>query len=217
MARKDEAAAWLEKGYSPAAIADEMGISYKSVMQYLFTKVEEGKIRRSDIVLTIDPRLREAAEGLLEKGKKVCHDAVKNVIGPDVSSADLECYMLLRDARISLGDMYEHISTIEIELHNLIRYVLIQQFGEENWWQDGVPLGIRKQCASLREEDDDPVPSYHYTTFIQLGKILEENWPLFQDHLPKEFHANRKQFLKLLSRMNMIRNLVMHPVKKQVI
>lgn len=49
MGRPDEADELLKKGNSPSKIAQEMGISLASVKQYLYIKVGEGKIRRSDI------------------------------------------------------------------------------------------------------------------------------------------------------------------------
>lgn len=59
MARKDQAARHLLAGSSPRQIANTMGISIGSVEQYLYTKVGEGTIKRSDILFSIDSDTRK--------------------------------------------------------------------------------------------------------------------------------------------------------------
>src|SRR5258705_11085748 len=120
MARKDEAARHLLAGNSPRQIATMMGITITSVEQYLYTKVGEGTIKRSDILFSIDSDTRKLIEDLIQQlGKTECNSiffAARRKDQP-LDYDELKIYVRLRDARVSMGDMYELICRIEMELH----------------------------------------------------------------------------------------------------
>lgn len=59
MARKHEAEKLLREGSYPSEIARHMGISVKSVIQYLRTRVGEGSLRLSDVYFSWTPEKRE--------------------------------------------------------------------------------------------------------------------------------------------------------------
>ena len=58
MARKHEAEVLLRAGHHPSAIATAMGISVKSVIQYLSTRVGEGGLLQSELYFSWSPELR---------------------------------------------------------------------------------------------------------------------------------------------------------------
>lgn len=219
MARKDQAAALLKAGNSPGHIASKMGISVSSVEQYLYTKVGEGAIRRSDILFSIDADTREVAEEVIQKiGKDDCYSVFRAAKreGNLLDYKELEIYLKLRDARISLGDMYEFLCEIETTLHEMIKGILIDTYGpgERGWWRKGIPIQIRTECAKLREEEKEPAAEpFCYTTFIHLSKIIDNQWSVFRQVLPQEVAKDKKQLLADLNQLNTIRNYVMHPVK----
>jgi hypothetical protein len=131
---------------------------------------------------------------------------------------ELELFQSLRDSSVFYGDMYEYVSSVEISLHKLVRDVLERSFGadEMGWWRGGIPENIRVRCASRREEDDEPASEpYAYTTFIDLAKIMSRNWNLFRQELPTLYQSDRKRLEGDLTRLNGIRNAVMHPVKQR--
>ncbi len=222
MARKHEAVKWLTKGHSPSKIARQMGVSVSTVMGYLYNQVGEGKIRRSDIVFSINERIRQAVEtvvatwstrntsAILRKVAKILADP-RN-LGDNLN--DARVYLRLRDARIALGDMYEFIRDIEVSFHRAVRDILETEHGPIQWWRRGVPSNIRAECAAAREQDDPPANDpYCYTTFIHLKEILDRQWGLFSKILPKELSRDKRTFLTRLVRLNQIRNNVMHPVR----
>lgn len=219
MARKDEAASLLIAGNSPSQIASMMGISIGSVEQYLYTKVGEGAIRRSDILFSIGAETRKTVEDIVFRiGKGDCYSVFRTAKreGHSLDYKELEIYMKLRDARISLGDMYEFIYQIETTLHQMIKNILIDNYGEgENgWWRKGILVDIRKDCARLREEETEPAAeAFCYTTFIHLRKILDDQWGVFSQVLPQIVVKEKRKFLSNLNKLNSIRNYVMHPVK----
>ncbi|HUS50881.1 MAG TPA: helix-turn-helix domain-containing protein, partial [Candidatus Paceibacterota bacterium] len=114
MSRAEQAAELLKKGNSPSKIAQEMEISLGSVTQYLYRKVGEGKIRRSDIVFSIEEEVRNKIESIISQHQqnpippyKIFYLLAKEREG--INQDDVEIYCELRDARVSLGDMYEDI------------------------------------------------------------------------------------------------------------
>jgi len=210
MARKNEAAELLIRGHSIPQIAREMGITAKSVVQYLCTKVGEGQIQRSDIFFSISPEKRKVIEeshGIWE---------IANIFesrGYEFCREELDLFLMLGETESLLGDMYDYIREIEMILHDMIKKILKAEY-QENWWRKAVPLSIRKECVARKEEDEEPVKDpYCYTTFINLSVIIERNWKIFSLVLPPKLAVNKKTLLKEFGKTNNIRNKVMHPVK----
>lgn len=110
--------------------------------------------------------------------------------------------------------MYEFIRDIEINLHKLVKSALTSEYGND-WWRKGVPEQIRIHCDTSWETDyHEPASEpYSYTNFIDLGKILEKQWNVFEKVLPKKLASNRRNTIQRLTKLNHIRNSVMHPVK----
>ena len=54
---------------------------------------------------------------------------------------DAKVYWELRSEKIALGDIYEWIYEIEVELHKYIRSILLLAHGDDEagWWKHGVP------------------------------------------------------------------------------
>lgn len=214
MARKHAAEQLLRQGLCPSEIAGQMGISVKSVIQYLCTRVGEGSLRLSDLYFSWAPEKREA---LQQAGRgRYPDDRILSSNG--LCREELELFESLRSRRVFSGDMYEYISEAEVAIHRLFRAILERELGveESGWWRDGVPSNIRVKCASRREEDDEPCEAaYAYTTLIDLSTVISKNWTMFQEILRRGYAANRKQLESDLIRLNGIRNAVMHPVKER--
>jgi hypothetical protein len=103
---------------------------------------------------------------------------------------------------------------IELRLHEYVKASLVSQYGEEHWWREGVPLPVREDCAVMNERDAEPVQSlYCYTTIMNLRFIFDRNWEVLSRNLPGKLRSDKQEFLAKLTRLNRIRNVVMHPVK----
>lgn len=213
MARTREAEQLLRQGLHPSAIAQRMGISTKSVIQYLRTRVGEGSLRLSDLYFSWPPEKR----GVLQQAADSKGFPDYGLLSPHgLDRDDLILFQSLRRSNVFYGDMYEFVSGVEKSIHQLVRARLEHEFGtdESGWWRKGVPKNIRVRCAERYEEDDEPAPEpYAYTSFIDLGKIIADNWNLFTSHLPERYRVNRKRLEADLTRLNRIRNSVMHPIK----
>jgi hypothetical protein len=195
MARKHEAVNLLRDGLSPSAIAGVMGISVKRVLGYLYNQVGEGRILRSDIAFSIRPEIRAKVEAIISMPiiysdgppqpatpppawKGSWASVKKGGRGVTFEAAELEeakAYCELRGERTALGDMYEWIYEIEVELHKYIRTILLLAHGadEAGWWRRSVPEQVRIACQTACESDPDPAKdAFCYTNFIHLKKIL---------------------------------------------
>ena len=214
MGRRDEAERLLQQGLCPSAIARRMGISVKSVIQYLRTRVGEGSLRLSDLYFSWPPEKRE----ILQRAEQGTYSDIVFLNSNGLCRDELILFQSLRNSRVFRGDMYEYVSSMEVAVHGLVRALLEREFGpeEEGWWRKGIPSNIRVKCASRREEDEEPCETpYAYTTLIDLSAVVSKNWSLFRSRVPKNYRANRKQLESDFVRLNRIRNSVMHPVKER--
>lgn len=173
---------------SPREIAAKLEVNPNTVKSYLHRAIGEGLIRRSDVYFCVPAKQRRADSTIRE---------------------------WFNDPGQVLGDLYEDIREIEIGLHRTVRTQLVKQYGdgETGWWRQGVPLKVRQKCHSRREEDpEEPCETFAYSDLVDLVDTLERQWPLFT-HLFPAFKGNKKRLRQELSRLNRIRNKVMHPVR----
>jgi len=207
----------LLQGKSPFQIAGELRLPQSAVLEQLYRAVGQGHLRRSDILFSIEPQVRQAIEDAIAAAGSNEPRRLRRALansGVKVSREDVDVYLRLRDARVDLGDMYEFVREIELRLHDYIRTGLVAEYGEQDWWRKGVPLPVREDCAVMNERDAEPVTSlYCYTTLMNLRFILDREWNALSKNLPGGLRADKQQFLADLSRLNRIRNIVMHPVK----
>lgn len=218
MTKANEAVKLLMSGFPPHRISRKLGTSVNVVMNILYRAVGEGEIRRSDIALSYPKTFRAKADKLVdEHGRPFPFGVYAHVLGKNDTNEmrkSLHAYLFLRDACVAFGDMYDYLRGIESTLHKAIRNVLLSEYGEPDWWRKGVPTPIRTVCAPLYENDTDPAPhQYCYTTFIQLHTILDKRWDLFLNAIVEPKRVSKRVLLRSLTRLNGIRNSVMHPVR----
>lgn len=211
----------LRAGNSPSRIARELHVPLGAVMNHLYRLVGEGTLRRSDILFTFDSDARKKIEQIVQERGTVQFGKVRRYLqaaGYDIDSDDLRLYLKLRDARVDLGDTYELIRDLELNLHKFIRQALVHEYGDENWWREGVPLHVREDCALVNERDPEPASDlFCYTTIMHLFMVLDKKWTTLSEFLPPKWRSDKQAFLTDLKRLNGIRNKVMHPVKGYVI
>src|SRR5437868_1893538 len=117
--RRQRAAALLLQGLSPSKIADEMHLPLGAVMNFLYNQVGQGRIRRSDILFSIDAETRRAIEEAIEQTGKDTTSAVRGALkraGLNVSRADRGDDVRLRDSRVDLADRCVPIRAVEVRL-----------------------------------------------------------------------------------------------------
>jgi len=217
MAYRHEATKLLKKGHTLYEIVKKLNRTIYAVIDDLQRQAGEGDLKLSEIFFAIPPDKRATLESLIEGNPASDLSSLQKLAGQQgFTWYELDLYHRLRNPRIFRGDMYEYIADIEVALHTLVRTLLVKEFGpaETQWWRQGVPLPIRRDCVQTREEDPDPVDDdFAYTTLIHLAEIIERHWPSLSRILPAPLAKDKKSFLKNLRRLNTIRNAVMHPVK----
>lgn len=217
MSKKEQACALLREGHSPSQIARTMQMRASDVMNFLSLGIGEGQLRRSDVAFSLKRKTRRAIEEIVAETGSQSPGPISRELekrGIHCTRFDVRVYLNYRRAPVVLGEMYEVVRNIEVRLHRFIKWALVAEFGEEDWWRGGIPDRIRAECAALREKDPEPAPdAYNYTHLIALREILDRKWQLFAGHLPAEVAENKKDLLDRLLQLNRIRNNVMHPVR----
>jgi len=108
---------------------------------------------------------------------------------------------------------------LEIRLHTYVRQTLEDEYGVEGdeWWVKGVPLDIRQECMARREADPGRDQPFGYTYLMDLKKIVEKSWALFEADARRtnvDGHSlSKKDVLEWLQRANDTRNRYAHPVR----
>jgi len=214
---RHEATALLLSGLALDEISHRLNQPIFKVIQDLRLQAGEGDLKLSQIFFAIPAERRAALEALIQQNGTSSPSALqKQAAGQGFDWHELDLYCRLRNPSVFRGDLYEYLADIEVALHKMVRATLAEEFGpeEKRWWRQGVPSEIRKACVQAREEDPDPVDDpFAYTTLIHLAKIIEQNWKVFPARLPPSLANDKKRLLHEFTRLNFIRNAVMHPVK----
>jgi hypothetical protein len=219
MGRPEECAELLKQGLLPSAISNKLGIAESSAIGYCQRAVAQYPILRTQALKAIDAHFDGTFETMLEEQEDIATRQLTrrlNAAGFTVSSRDVDFYRSLRGSLIDVGLMYDLIAEIELALHRTIKEVLIQEHGPayDDWWRKGMPQNVRVECVSRREQDSErPADPYSYTTFVNLVEIMEKKWALLARVRPQEFGNDKSDLLRMLRRLNSLRNRIMHPVR----
>lgn len=221
MSAADVCAEELRGGRNPSEIAHQQGISLTTVFSYLDRAVGEDKITRSEIYFSMPQHLRARVEAACTAaGYRYPRGSTAPVsLGPlgsslaDEDADSVKVCLRYGPASRYYGDLYEVVRRYEIDLHRLVRDVLIQHFGDDEraWWFQGVPTKVRVQCAGRAEElgrwDLDP---WNCTMLLDLQSVIDQLWKVFDKfyRLP-----SKNDVASEIKRVNDVRNRVMHPVR----
>ncbi len=117
----------------------------------------------------------------------------------------------IRKSAKRMADFYMVYYSLENSVRRLIRETLKEEFGGD-WWEKGVPKGIKDTVKKTQDDELDTVMSVRstddhltYTNFGDLIPIIESNWALFADKL-----RSKKAMQQILSQFNKTRNLIAH-------
>jgi hypothetical protein len=220
MGAREDVQQLFRQGLDPMQISQARGTTVETTVGYLEHLVGRGLLRRSDVLFSITRERREPITRLLDSGR--FRDAwlsplkkalVRN--GHDTTWEELRVVVAFYDAASPYGDMYEDLRSIECELHRLLRHILEEHFGfdETGWWRKGVPLDVRQECQSRREQDPYPAAEpWCYADLKHLERIIGHQWAVLVEHLPVR-PEDKRAVISDLARLNRIRNQVMHPAR----
>ena len=105
------------------------------------------------------------------------------------------------------------IRNIHMKISEFVRTKLKEHYGEDEWWDSGVPQRIRVDCAKRKEEDSDIKSLEEAFNLIHYQQIIveKENWPLFEHSMGMGEQAKSAIRTKWLRELSDIRNKAMHP------
>lgn len=158
--------------------------------------------------MLIETNLRSIQEELqLDLGKKS-----KNRSNPvDIR---LEFGVEIRNDSEIMSKYYAIFYCMERQAREIVQDVLSERHGVD-WWNSAISDEIKREVAKRIQAElesgmalrsTEPVD---YTTFGELGSIIEANWSDFDDI----FNNNRKATKKLFSQLNQIRGPIAHNSK----
>lgn len=84
--------------------------------------------------------------------------------------------------------------------------------GEEAWWYQGVPRGVRADATARQNDDQNQRGAREkYLDFIHYREIVHDNWLLFGDVLaPGKQNQNKSSRTDWMDRTNKIRQIAAH-------
>lgn len=217
--KREEALALLNSGLNPAQIAKAQRVSTTTIISYLDQMVGRGLVRRSDIYFTVRAEARNELSALRASMKRQHPTldgwgAARRAEGAGMSAdlaEEMQVVWHYGDVGNFLGDLFEDLTEIEVTLHRRLGECLQQSFGH-SWW-NAVPAGVRDKCEKLCRGDDEP---FQFTTLMHLADIIESQWQCVRGIFASRYGEKRGELLSALRRMNQIRNVVMHPVRRHI-
>ncbi len=118
------------------------------------------------------------------------------------------------DRQLEHEDLGRTLNRIEVMLCQFVLDALRKEFGER-WWTEGVPLPTRRACADRQEEEGQELPKEAYLMLIDLRKIVESNWPIFQHRMQQLSEKSGKQRATAwIGELNELRKYWAHPIKQ---
>ena len=188
MGVREETVAFLKSGLPPSQICRHMGVTVFTTLGYLEQMIGRGEIRRSEVFYTLPSLVRSTLQQVCGPGYSMTPSAISARIKrrnlgsvwphPAVAEDDIETYSRFVGARFAMSDMYDDIRQVECTLHQLIQTVLMVKIGEREseWWVQGIPLKIRQECASRKEEEARTTQrhAYCFVNTIHLADILDK-------------------------------------------
>lgn len=105
---------------------------------------------------------------------------------------------------------FQLLDRIERSLVETICIVL--GFKSASWWEDYIPKAVRQKCGSRRRTDGDAIPASAYLDLLDFRTIFFANEKFFLSELGPQ--AGLNILAESVTRLNILRRLVMHPTKR---
>lgn len=115
-------------------------------------------------------------------------------------------------------DLGELIEDTEMLLYQWMLEQLQEKYTDE-WWVQGIPMKIRRECAARREEElgsgNESLPAEAYFTLIDLREIAQKNWALLGSACERIAGSTGKEKgTQWLIELNEARKFWAHPIKR---
>lgn len=107
---------------------------------------------------------------------------------------------------------------IQLTIRNFIFKKLKEQYGEINWWKQGVDREIQKYCSNVAIDDGHLEPEDHYLLTIHYQKIVKDNKEFLLEFFthPDLKSAALDKRISWFVKLNSIRKKFSHPERDKV-
>ena len=117
----------------------------------------------------------------------------------------------IRSKAATISEYYEIFYCLEVSIRQLVENILIDAEGGE-WWTSGrVPKEFRDYVAKLKSEEANNIitprseSNLDYLTFGQLGKLMTDNFDIFNAVL-----SSKRAVDRIMHQLNLLRNPIAH-------
>jgi DNA sulfur modification protein DndB len=107
------------------------------------------------------------------------------------------------------------IDTIQRILFQFVMNKLKEHFDDdpEDWWNEGIPVTVRKTCAERRETEKGAKKREQYLCLIDYQNIVAFNWTIFKEDFSSLKSGGKDKQLRWIKELNDIRNITHHAEK----
>lgn len=205
------------------AFASKVGVAWETAQAW-----EEGVLSPTPVELAAAERALGLARGALTKTPPAASAAVEVRDRPPgwgaasaFRSEETETLVrALKQNNPGAGRLEDPLRAV-LEIERLLaRHVfrrLDEAFGpgESGGWAQGVPLKVRVDAATLRENDPKRLDLRAYLHLIDLKVVVLKNWKLFADAFAAEPERSKDDNLSWMTRLNTLRNSLAHAVREE--
>lgn len=150
-------------------------------------------------------------------GTRMCQEALRKEF-PTFAPEGLDEWIRTQEANTN-EQARQLIDAIETTLQDYVLGTLKEEYSADAdaWWFDGVPKNVRLKVQQRIEESDGKAGTREQNfDLIHYREIVEENWAMFGEFLALgDGSAAKKKKTEWIAEVGMMRNVVMHPSKRQ--
>jgi len=155
-------------------------------------------------------RNRTALKGVNQNTMRMLSEIHKTY--PDFHPKKLEKYLEKIDEE-GTEEAKKKIDEVSRRMYEFVIGTLIEKY-DDRWWYDGIPEGVREECARRQEKDKGAKDKEQYLGLIDYHSIAFQNWSLFQKYFTiGKDGGKKKKKLGWLVKLNDVRNITHHPEK----
>lgn len=142
-----------------------------------------------------------------ESDYNLCRDIIKEYTQKDYY---LQFDSIFRKEAKEMARHYEVFYCLEKSIRSLVVQLMNEKYGNR-WWDEKVPEEIKKNVdLNIKREEESGFTQrselkIDYTTFGELGSIVNTNWEAFSD-----LFRNERAFRKIMTNLNLLRGPIAH-------
>jgi len=142
-----------------------------------------------------------------ESDYNLCRDIIKEYPQKDYY---LQFDSIFRKEAKEMARHYEVFYCLEKSIRSLVVQLMNEKYGNR-WWDEKVPEEIKKNVdLNIKREEESGFTQrselkIDYTTFGELGSIVNTNWEAFSD-----LFRNERAFRKIMTNLNLLRGPIAH-------